>query len=471
VSQAVPAEAGRMTAAPAGSAAAQPLCVVLARLGGLHIGVPVQWVAAATASRAELTALPRRQGAVAGLLQTEQGCVPVVDLARWVTLPETASPAELQRVEPCYLTLHQGSQRLALRVDELLGLRRVPARQVQRLHHQDDPEELFDAVLPALGPDEPPVCLLEPQRLMQLLAIWCEDSPETGEAATNDSTATRGAQPLRLAIIRTGAQRLALDMRHIAELMPMPALTVRLAPGGASMGFADWRDSTLAVLNPGWPLGLPVLPLAAPLALVIRNDGGLALALPVDELLGTTAMPAETVPAEPGAAAWRGCRWMEDGQQVELLDAPALLEALPESALARPTGRRRLDTRQRNEQPYFIVQAARTVALPIRDVLAVLEVGTLPPHQGTLDWRERQLPLHTPAGTASATMVAVIEHAGQPTAVRIHRLVGLVPAGAAEISSLPGAPGAQMLSLAAQEASYAVVQGRELLATSATLAA
>ena len=471
MSQALQAQAGSVTPAPAGPAAAQPLCLVLARLGGLHIGVPVQWVGAATASRSELTGLPRRQGAVAGLLQTEQGCVPVVDLARWVTLPETASAPELQSVEPCYLTLHQGSQRLALRVDELLGLRRVPASRVQRLHHRDDPEELFDAVLPASGPDEPAVCLLEPQRLMQLLAIWCEDLHETGRAAADDSAATSRAQSLRLAIVRTGAQLVALDMRHIAELMPMPALTIRLAPGGASMGFAAWRDSTLAVLNPGWPLGLTTLPPSAPLALVLRNDSGLALALPVDELLGTTAMPAETVPAEPGAAAWRGCRWMADGQQVELLDAPALLEALPESALARPTGRRQVDARQRNEQPYFIVQAARTVALPIRDVLAVLEVGALPAHQGTLDWRERQVPLHTPAGTASATMVAVIEQAGQPAAVRIHRLVGLVPAGAAEISSLPGAPGAQMLSLAAQEASYAVVNGRDLLGPSAALAA
>lgn len=472
--------------AAAAAAANAPLrCLVLARVGSLHIGVPVEWVAGATARGARLTPLPRRQGAIAGLLQTAQGCVPVVDIARWVPLPEASPSPDLQVAEPqpCYLTLHQGSQRLALQVDELLGLRRVPAHQLQRLHHHDDPEELFDAVLPSANPadpTEPALCLLEPQRLMNLLAVWSEDSPEANASATGGTAtaATLGAtQRPRVAIVRAGGQMLAVDMRHVAELMPMPALKTRLALGGASAGFAAWRDGTLAVLHAGWAQGIAATAApAAPFALVLCDATGRAVGLPVDELLGTEPMPADTVPAEPGAAPWRGCRWVDAGEQVELLDAAALLGALPEADLARPSAARaaraahQAGAARHNPRPYLVLSAGQALALPVDDVLAVMDVGALPTSQTTLTWRQQQVPLHTPAGTAGATLVAILSHNGVPAAARINRLVGLVPAGAGELASLPGMPGAQMLCLPAQAASYAVARGADLLATTTATA-
>lgn len=474
-----------MSTNPPATAAGLPRrCLVLARVGSLHIGVPVEWVASAAASGARLVALPRRQGAIAGLLPTPQGCVPVVDIARWVPLPDTPPSPELQLAEPqpCYLTLHQGRQRLALRVDELLGLRRVQAQQVQRLHHHDDPEELFDAVLPATDPNDPdaqPICLLEPQRLMQLLAIWSEDSPEaadTGPAAPGNTTAAaaRGAQQPRVAIVKAGGQMLAVDMRHVAELMPMPALKTRLAPGGASAGFAAWRDGTLAVLHAGWALGLAATATPAPFALVLCDADGRAVALPVDELLGSEVVPLETVPADPDAAPWRGCRWMDGDEQVELLDAIALLGALPEADLARPSARRKAETNRHNDRPYLVLSAGRAVALPVDDVLAVMDVGALPDTQTTLIWRQHQVPLHTPAGTAGGTLVAMLEHNGELTATRIDRLIGLVPAGAAEMRNLPGLAGlqgVQMLYLPAQAASYAILRAGDLLAPAGAPAA
>lgn len=441
---------------------AEPLLnLVLARLGALHLAVPAAWVAGACVSDTPPSPLPRRQGAVAGLLATAQGCVPVVDLARWVALPQAASPV---RAPPsgqpaCYLTLRQGGQRLALQVDELLGLRRVPAARVQRVHHRDDPEELFDAVLPGAAPGEPPICVLEPQRLMRLLSLWCDDAPTDSADHTCGPTA-HTPRATRLALVRAAGQRLAVDMRHVAELMPLPALKTRLAPGGASAGFADWRGGTLAVLNAGWLQGQTPAS-AAPLALVLSDDSGRAVALPVDELLGIAPLPPDTVPADPGDAAWRGDRWTDADGPVEQLRVPALLDALPESALAQRGARTARDSRLRNDRPYFVLQAGRTAALPIDDVLAVVDTGSLTDDQQTLDWRGRQLSLRGQPATGG--VVVVLQGANDAVALRVQRLLGLVPTGAAELSALPGVPGARMLHLPSQAASYAVASAAELL--------
>lgn len=437
---------------------------VQARIGRLHLAVPAGWVAGAHASSEPLTALPRRQGAVAGLLATADGCVPVVDLARWVALPAPSDFAAdddtaLTEPAPCYLTLRQGGQRLAIQVDELLGLRRVGADQVQRLHHRDDPDELFDAVLPGAAPGDPMACVLEPQRLMRLLALWCEDTP-TQSAAGNRAVDSQATRPPRLALVRTASRRIAVDMRHVAELMPTPLLKTRLAPGGASAGFADWRGGTLAVLHAGWLQGEPSTA-ASPLCLVLRDDSGRAVALPVEELLGMADRPTDTVAPDLGAPSWQGERWTDASGPVEQVHVPALLDALPESALSQAGARAAPDRRATNDRPFFVLQAGRTAALPVDEVLAVVEAGSVSDDQRTLAWRGRQLPLR--GQPAADGVVVVLQVAGEAVALRARRLLGLVPAGAAEMSALPGLPGARMLHLPTQAASYAVARASDLV--------
>lgn len=437
---------------------------VQARIGRLHLAVPAGWVAGAHASGEPLAALPRHQGAIAGLLATADGCVPVVDLARWVTLPAPGAAAAdddtaLTEATPCYLTLRHDGRRLAIQVDELLGLRRVRADQVQRLHHRDDPDELFDAVLPGAAPGDPMACVLEPQRLMRLLALWCEDTP-TPSAAGNRAVDSQATRPPRLALVRTAGRRIAVDMRHVAELMPTPLLKTRLAPGGASAGFADWRGGTLAVLHAGWLQGEPSMA-ASPLSLVLRDACGRALALPVEELLGMADRPTDTVAPDPGAPGWQGERWTDAGGPVEQVLVPALLDALPESALSQAGARATPDRCATNDRPYFVLQAGRTAALPVDEVLAVVDAGSLSDDQQTLHWRGRHLPLR--GRPAAEGVVVVLQVAGEAVALRAQRLLGLVPAGAAEMSALPGLPGARMLHLPTQAASYAVARASDLV--------
>lgn len=453
-----------MTAAPA---AAAMHSLVLARIGSLCLAVPAAWVAGAHASRDPLAVVPRRQGAIAGLLPTPQGTVPVVDLGRWVPLPpgRPAADASAEAVTaalPCYLILRQERQRLALRVDELLGLRRVPSARLQRLHHRDDPEELFDAVLSLDdAPESTSACVLEPRRLMDLLALWSDDTaahePPHQGAATG---ATDTAPAARLAVVRSAGRRLAVDLRDVAELLPMPDLTTRLPPGAPSTGFTRWRGAALPVLSAAWLHATDDTP-AGPLALVLCDESGRAVALPVDALLGTLAAPARLVSPQGTAAAWWRGGWADDEGQVDVLDVPALLEALPESALARHHRQATSAQVRCNDRPYFVIQAGRTVALPIDDVLAIVDTATLPPEQDTLAWRGRQLPLRGPAGANH--LAAVLVAADEPVALRIVRLVGLVPAGTGECGPLPGAPGAFMLHVPALHASFAATRAADLL--------
>lgn len=441
------------TAAPA------PVALVQARIGRLHLAVPAPWVAGVQASGEPLVHLPRRQGALAGLLPTAQGPVPVVDLARWVRMPELPASREASTPQglPCYLTLQQERRRLAIQVDELLGLKRVPAEHLRRLHQHDDAEELFDAVLAGTAADEPPICVLEPQRLMRLLALWCEDGSDSA-AADGASTRQHARRPT-VALARVAGRRVAVDMRHVAQLMPMPALKTRLPPDGPSAGFADWRGGTLPVLNSGWLHAQPAPP-SCPLVLVLQDDAGHAVALPVEALTGTVERPPHISPPTEQAPAWLAAHWSDDEGQVDLLDVPALLAALPESALARQR-REPPATQARNEQPHVVLQAGGTVALPIDEVLAVLDAPTAAAGQTTFAWRGQQLSLR---GAQGAPMVAVLAGAdGELFARRIEGLVGLVPAGAAELSALPGRPGRRMLHVPGQAASYEVVGGAELV--------
>ena len=59
--------------------------------------------------------------------------------------------------------------------------------------------------------------------------------------------------------------------------------------------------------------------------------------------------------------------------------------------------------------------------------------------------------------------MVVLQVAGEAVALRAQRLLGLVPAGAAEVSALPGVAGARMLHLPTQAASYAVARASDLV--------
>ncbi|PZP31657.1 MAG: hypothetical protein DI603_12495 [Roseateles depolymerans] len=451
---------------------------VVARLGRITLAVDARWVEGAQHASAPLTELPRRRGPLAGLLPTVLGLVPVVDLARWVRMKPADAAAQAApdnpaegRPEPYYLLLREGEQRLGVRVDALLGVRHLGPECLQRVHQQDDEEELFDAVLMP-GDDDTPLCVLEPQRAMQLLSVWM-DAADRGNVSTspssNASTGTAaaasagaGTEPaVPLALLRVGGRAIAVESACVAELFSMPALSTRLPGGRASIGFAPWRGRTLPVLDPAWLLQLDEPVDGAPLALVLRDAQDRHLLLPVDELVGTCTMPAELTPPAADAPAWRGRRWNREGELVEQLCARTLLELLPEASLAQPgAGAAAQRPQNTNTLPHMLLHAGRPFAVPATDLLAVVEAPAN--DLAVLSWRDRQLPVRALPGADQGRLLAVVDSGDGCTALRIDRLLGLLPAHAAERSPLPGRPGAYMLSTAAPRASYVVRSGREL---------
>ena len=440
---------------------------VLTRVGHWQLAIAADLVEGARQPTEPLLALPRHQGPLAGLLATPAGVVPVLDLPAWVQMPAPAgapapnAPTGLPQV----LILKQGERRIGLQVDELLGVRRSAEADLRRLHQRPDTDELFDAVL-APRDAGPAALVLEPARLMDLVALWTDDGaaidglvPATAQAAQTAQTAQTPAR--EAALFRVAGTTLAIDSMHVDELLPMPAPTSLLGSSGATRGFAAWRGRMTPIVDAPWLLGRPPSLVLPALALVLGDGAGRHILLGVDALLGTVPQPpAGTAPAE--GPAWRSTPWSHDGAVVQPLDVPALLDALPESRLATggsPAPRAQAAT---NEQPHLVLQAGTSFAMPLADVLTIIDDGQL--NVAQIAWQGRQFPIHQLGEDAGGPLLALMESEAGRLALRVQRLVALLPAHAAERMPLPGQAGKTLLTAPHLQASYVVKTANELAA-------
>lgn len=475
---------------------------VIARLGQVMLAIDARWIESAQRASDSLVELPRRRGPLAGLLPTVHGLVPVVDIARWVRMrPSCSTPLDLPadpepaKAEPYFLVLREQDRRLGLRVDALMGVRHIDAGLLHRVHQQEDDEELFDAVIQPEDNDTP-LCVLEPRRLMALLSIWMDATGEAGTAlAIHDATlgettqctqGKEGAQDLQgagtvsaescrnseagmhvptLALMRVGGHAIAVEAASVAELLPMPPLSSRLDGGHATMGSATWRGRNVPALDPARVLQLDTPVDGTPLAVVLRDDQDRHLLLPVDELLGSCPAPAQLSEPAAHAAAWRGGRWIHAGELVELLDAQALLDRLLETEQSH-AGKSEVQRREHtNRLPHMLLQAGRAFAVPATDLVAIVEAPA--PGSTVLSWHDHQLPVRALPGVEQGNLLALLNSGSGLAALRIERLLGVLPAHAAERVPMPGRPGHFVLATAEPRASYVVRTGQELAAESA----
>ncbi|MFG6456285.1 chemotaxis protein CheW [Roseateles sp. BYS96W] len=435
---------------------------VLARLGGWRLAIPADAVEGAQQPAAPLLPLPRHRGPLAGLLATDAGVVPVVDLPAWVQMPEpddaAAAPASAARQE--VLILRRQQRRIGVRVDELLGVRRASATELSRLHQRPDPDELFDGVLQPRDGSAPAV-VLEPGRLMDLIALWAEAAGlDAATAATGAAPAPQATAP-EVALFRVAGAVLAISPAHVHELLPMPALGSVLGSRGATRGFAAWRGRMTPVVDAPWLLDQPAGAALPALAVALGDATGRQILLGVDALLGTVPQPPAGSIHSAGPA-WRGAPWAHDGTLVQPLDVPALLDALPESRLAAgapPAARAATAT---NEQPHLVLQAGTSFAMPLADVLTIIDDGQL--NVAQIAWQGRQYPIHQLAADATGPLLALMEGTAGRLALRVQRLVALLPAHAAERMPVPGQPGKTLLTAPHLHASYVVKTANELAA-------
>lgn len=435
---------------------------VLAFVGEVRLAVPAAWVQEVLVPEGAAV-LPRHQAALVGLLSTPNGLLPLVDLVRWVRVPGHAASHEA-----AVLVLHHAGRRVGVKVDRLGGLCQLADAAIQRVCQRDDPDELFDCV--ALASDGgPPLCLLDVERLMALTQVWMEQAGDAAAAQggpeASSARAVRAAATQDVLLLRVGAHRLALPCALVAELLPMPGLSQRWQGSGPSMGLASWRDRPVAVLD----LGLHAQA-APPWAVVMRDAEGLALMLGIDEVVGLAAAPAGSDAPQDGETWWGG-RWLDPAHgECRSLRVAALLEALPEAALGRPAERTAraaaappAQATRHNAEPYMVVEAGGCFAVPVSQVHAVVAQAPLQADAEAaqlLAWRGLSLPIAQVPGLPPARVgdtLMVVGGPGQERALRVDRLLSLVPARGGELMALPGRAGEAMLCTQQPAASYRVL--------------
>jgi chemotaxis signal transduction protein len=199
---------------------ATKLRLAQASIGAVDLVIPVDAVVQAIALPDTPSFPPRRQGALRGVVEHAGTLVPVVDLARWVETGTSAAAASAQDAR--ILVLHEGGRTIGLQVDAVGGLLDVAPHLLTRLHHDDNPEDVFHTAL--RSPDDGRILsLLEVGRLADLAAAWSQ----VDQVVAADP-APAGAAPARTghtwALLQTGHGRLAVMPGDLPEVMPMPPL-------------------------------------------------------------------------------------------------------------------------------------------------------------------------------------------------------------------------------------------------------
>ena len=411
-------------------------------IGAVAVGVPAAGVVQAVPLPALPAALPRHRGALVGVIDFEGRLIPVVDLARWVDLgavPDDAARFSNRRV----LILRDGGCTIGLQVDSVGGLVEVPAHAVTRLHHDDDPDEVFHSAA-RLPEDGRIMSLLDARRLARLAAVWRDDGPDGDHAARATPADARADTPMRAhALLRAGAARLAVPAAALAEVIPMPAL--ERFGGGLEAAYSRWRGRHLPVLAPA-ALGLAPAPDGAPPALLaVVERAGAALGIPVDAVLRLHDFDDGGLAAPDGLTAGA---FDDEGRPVRLLDDARLFARFPEAELSRDVDMddprdARAPGRPVHAVPapaqaaanagaYIVFEADGLCATAIDAVERILDLDeATSPEPGTMAWEGRVIALRDlrPAPAAGAGHVMVVRSAGACVGYTVARVHVLVPPG------------------------------------------
>jgi chemotaxis signal transduction protein len=420
-----------------------------ARIGAVHLGIPAASVVQAIPVPDTLALLPLRGKALRGVIEHGGALVPVVDLARWVEVGSAApEPGDAARI----LILREAGRTIGLQVDALGGLVDAAAQQAVRLHHDDNPEDVFHSALQA--PDGGPILnLLEVGRLANLALAWsqasaagalrgCETAAGPRAAGAADSAGAGGAS--LYALLDTGQGVLGVQPAELAEVLPMPALQQLGAGGGA---YCTWRGRHLAVLPCAALMGTEdqAGEGGAPLLAVFAHTG-LALGVPVRAVLQLRSLgPGLATPDGVTATVFDA-----DGAEIRLLDTARLFAGYPEAALSRPAtpaapaaggpdnashGASAGKGRAANGCAYIVFEADGVQAVPIGSVehIAPLAQGATAT-MATMAWHGEAIRLVDLRTRGAAHGHVLVTHGPQGhVGYVVTRVHSLIPAGAGQM--------------------------------------
>ncbi|MBD8656432.1 chemotaxis protein CheW [Oxalobacteraceae sp. CFBP 13730] len=422
------------------------------RIGEVGIGIRIEAVLQALPLPATLGRLPLRTHALLGMVEHDGMAVPVVDLARWLDVG--AAPAG---AVPQLLLLRDGDRTVGLRVDALEELVEVEAAALQRLHHGDDPDDVFHSAVQA--GDGVLLSLLEVTRLADLALCWSTAPTAATAAAPTAPPATDTLQRTCYALLDTGHGLIGVPPAALAEVLALPALTHI-----GSSAWCRWHDSQLALIASTALFEVPGVDTrvaAAPL-LAVLQQADLALGVPVQAVLRLEEF-GPGVPSTDGV----GENVIDaSGVTVLLVDVTRLLARHPEAALARgdsvtATASTSTSVSPSNTEAYIVFDAAGLQALPLAAIEQIVPLDV--PLSATMAWQGAAIPLIDLRGEAPDTdgadgTVLVTQGAHGLAGHVVRRVQSLIPAGAGRMFNM-GANGTEFITTddGGQQATYRIV--------------
>jgi len=485
---------------PAPDSAALRLAQV--RIGAVHVGIPAASVVQALPVPDAPAFLPRRQGALRGVIEHAGRLVPVIDLARWVDVG--AGPAATAAEAPRILVLHEDGFTLGLHVDAVGGLVEVPAAHAARLHHDGHPDEVFHTAARA-SESGAILSLLDVGRLAALAAVWnrldgaalggadADGGADAGMDADAAAGANAGGAAVRTcALLRLKGVRLAVPAADLTEVIPMPALEG--FGGGVEGAWCLWRGRHLPVLPAGVVAGADAgavtrASMGAGAAagagtgvgaagsagdglLAVIEHEGLALGLRIEAALALDSVGDDGVAAADG---FTSTVFDQDGGALQLLDTARLFARFPEAALGRAgataaaatVAAARTQQRTRNDAAYIVFEAQGLGAVPIDAVEHILPLPAASgadPAAAPLEWDGAAVALvDLRPAAASSGHVLLVRQAGSGRHVGyvVARVDVLIPPGTGELYRM--AAGGRTVDFittgeGAQQASYRIVE-------------
>jgi len=423
------------------------------RIGEVGIGIRIEAVLQALPLPETFSRLPLRTHALLGMVEHDGMAVPVVDLARWLDVG--AAPAG---AVPQLLLLRDGDRTVGLRVDALEELVEVEAAALQRLHHGDDPDDVFHSAVPS--GNGVLLSLLEVTRLADLAQCW-STAPTAATPAESAAPPVTDTLPRTCyALLDTGHGLIGVPPASLAEVLALPPLTHI-----GSSAWCRWHDSQLALIASTALFqapGVDTRVAAAPLLAVLQH-ADLALGVPVQAVLRLEEF-GPGVPSTDGV----GENVIDaSGDTVLLVDVTRLLARHPEAALARgdsvtatASANTITSTSTSNAEAYIVFDAAGLQALPLAAIEQIVPLDV--PLSPTIAWQGAAIPLidlrGDAPGTGGADGTVLVAQGAQGLAGHIVRRVqSLIPAGAGRMFNM-GANGTEFITTddGGQEATYRI---------------
>lgn len=410
------------------TAAAQAQRYVLADAGATLIALPLHAVVQGLAWPAQMRTVPRRAGALCGVIDVQGEPVAVIDLARWVDLGGT--PREPRRYERL-LVLREAGRLVAIAVDAVRGMETLAADAVSRIAHDDDPDEVFHSV--ARCPQAGIASVLDVGRLMTLAQVWSGDAGAS--AAASPVPVTQRARTGAYATMTLSAGPIGFPVSALAEVIPAPALLPFVS--ATTEGLCIWRGRHVPVttFDKCFP-DLATRADKAPGLLALFERDGHALGILLDQV---PQIRRFDIPVDDGVEV--SVTADADGLLVHLVEPAMLFARFPETALSlqADVARNGSDGAPRNASSHIVYKAGEVVSTPIDGVQAVLPLASSSGEH--MAWRGsaiRLVDLRPQAGAGGVVIVVGGEGASVGFIVEAVQLLIQARAGKLSRVSLPG---------------------------------